>query len=520
MTNKYPDPDKNFEEKKENIKKIMNYNDTFLKAIEQSATTIVITDKKGNIEYVNKKFEELTGYSYKEALGKNPNILKSGYTKQDDYSILWKTIKKGKAWKGIFKNIDKFGNYFWEEATIYPIKNNDNEIINFVGIKEDISQRIIIENKLKNSYEFLQSILDSLPNPTYVINKDFSIEFANKKFKEMFKENYSNSKNKCYNTTHKYSHPCFKEGEPCPLKIVLEKKETTVVKHVHKDSNNKKIHVEIICSPIFDENGNVNKVIEYTIDVTKRVNYEKYLNKAKELAQEAEKAKSDFLANISHEIRTPINGLIGFSELLLSTSLNEDQKRYLDMIKMSSETLNNLISDILEYSKLEAKKIDLVNEKLNLKDLLNDICFFYLIESNKKNFNFKYSIDDSIPDLLYFDSTRLKQIISNLLNNSFKFTKNGYVEMTVKTIENNSKLVKILFTIKDTGIGISKNKINHIFDRFSQADEKIYKEYGGTGLGLSIVKKLVDLMDGEIRVNSQLNKGTKFEIIINFIKYN
>ena len=284
---------------------------------------------------------------------------------------------------------------------------------------------------------------------------------------------------------------------------------------VHKDGHH--VWVEEFGEPIF-KNDKIEYIVGIFIDITQRIEAEEAI-KAKNYAESANRANSEFLANMSHEIRTPLNGIIGFTELLMNTNLEDIQKKYMNTINQSANSLMEVINDILDFSKIESGKVELNIEKHNLLDLASQVVDLIQYEANSKNLEINSVIGNEVPAYIWIDYIRLKQVLINLLSNAVKFTEKGSINLSISVLEKiNNETIKLKFSVKDTGIGIKKDKQLKIFEAFSQEDSSISKKFGGTGLGLTISNQLLGLMKSRLELVSEMEKGSEFSFILE-VKY-
>ena len=270
------------------------------------------------------------------------------------------------------------------------------------------------------------------------------------------------------------------------------------------------------CNQFTNAQGEMLGTITILQDVTTQQATQTALEKAKNQAEYANQVKIQFLANMSHEIRTPINAMQGMIDLLKHTVLDARQQHYLSNAKTASFSLLHLIDELLDLSKIEAGKMNIINEPVYLSAIIDKALKLNVATAHQKNLPLKVDLEANVPELVKTDEMRLVQVISNLLNNAIKFTELGEVALFIESIGQGESNALIRFRVKDTGIGIAQNQQSHLFEAFSQADISMTRKYGGSGLGLSICQQIVKLLGGEITLSSDIGKGCEFSFILPF----
>lgn len=481
--------------------------------VNNSPASIVVTDIEGKIIFVNKKFINITGYSLNELIGSNPSIINSKYHPKEYYTKLWNTILSGKEWIGEFRNRKKNGEIFWERAMISALKDEKDNITNFMAIKEDITHKKFVEKELKLKTEQLSALVSNTPDSICFKGENGEWILANKSVLEVFGIEGVEYQGKTNMELAEFSNsnPHYLLDDMDSDNLAWKKRNILRYETTLKNTRGEEVVLEVIKLPLFYPYGDKQGIVNIGRDVTKRKEYEQDLKKAKERAEEADILKSAFLANMSHEIRTPLNAIMGFSSLMMDYDLTKDSiNNFVNIIKINGSQLLTIIDDILLVSKLQVNQIKVSMAEFALDQVLSKLRREFEEEIStfsEKDINLQVSKDENYSSVIIkTDRDKLYQIFSKLIRNAIKFTTRGVVNFGYSVEKQN----EVLFFVKDTGIGISDEKKEVIFKKFRQADDSTTRKYGGSGLGLSIVKGLVDLLEGDIWLDSQLSKGSTF----------
>jgi PAS domain S-box-containing protein len=477
--------------------------------LDYAADGIFIVDSNANITDVNSAGSAMIGISNEQIIGKNLKdyIVSDAETTK----VLFDDIKEGKVIirEIMFRNVSK--KEFYAEISGKCIEEDIQLIV------RDITERKNVEENLLRTLAQLQAIFNGFPDIFVTMNLDGIIFNFNSGEKS---EHYF-PKNRFIGKSIEQIFP--DSSESYKIKNALNDLIDSHIVHIIEFEKAFSFgeepisYYELRLFPFLND-----KIMGIIRNISEKKKAENELLKAKEIAEEASQVKSEFLANMSHEIRTPMNGVIGISNLLMETELSYDQREYVEIIKNSGESLLNLINDILEFSKIEANKIILEESTFSLRKTIHDIFKTLFLSAERKKLEFAYKISSDVPDKLLGDKLRLRQVLINLIGNAIKFTEIGHVILEIQQIEredilqNGTTVVTLCFSVEDTGIGISKEQLVKIFEPFTQANASITSKYGGTGLGLSICKKLINIMGGELWVDSVENKGSKFDFTIKF----
>ncbi len=473
--------------------------------VEKASDIIYRTDMAGVFTYINAVGTRVTGFSENEILGRDylSPIL-------PEYREMAKRTYEDQARKRIPNTYFEApirtarGKIVWIGQNVQLLLDGE-KIVGFQAIARDISDLKMAMDKLQNSNAFQRKILKTAATAIFVTDVDKKIISVNDEFSRITGLSEDEVVGKACSMF--CDEPCLTMCglfEDYPTEPILRRQ----CKIRSKDQ--RILTVLKNADLIRDDRGNVTGGIESFIDITELIS-------AMEKAEAASVAKSEFLANMSHEIRTPMNGIIGMTEVVLNTPVTNEQREYLQAVLSSADSMMMIINDILDFSKIEAGKFELNFLDFNIREQLEDVVNALAVRPQReKDLEVSCHVRPEVPQMLVGDPARLRQILTNLIGNAIKFTPKGFVTLTVSAISRLQDEVILKFSIADTGIGIPDEKIDKIFLPFEQVDASTTRRYGGTGLGLAIVSRLIELMNGEVWVESELGKGSIFHFTAMF----
>jgi two-component system sensor histidine kinase/response regulator len=459
------------------------------------------------IVMVNQVASKRLGYSEAALLEKT--ILDVESALQDVF--YWEDVRNGQC-----ANIEsQEGLYLCADGSLHPATKSVRVIERagqrwlLIQARENIEEHRIGEDLARTTSQ-LRATLESTGNGILVIDWQGRITSMNRLFSSMWQLPEAMLQRQDDVAVLDYIARCVSESEIVlqRLREVVESKETEDILHL---TDGRVFQCKSL--PQYLDERIIGRVFGFS-DISERIRIENDLIAARQRAESANQAKADFLAMMSHEIRTPMNGVMGMTTLLLDTPLDSKQKHYLDIVRTSSESLLTIINDILDFSKIEARKLSLESIDFNLLNLLEDLADLYVLRAAEKDLEFAWYLDPAVPLALRGDPGRIRQILTNLIGNSLKFTPAGSISLAITRWPDQQQSVVLHIEVSDTGIGISSDKFDTIFSSFEQVDSTTTRKYGGTGLGLAISKQLVELMGGQIRVVSQESQGTCFSLEI------
>ncbi|MEO6053273.1 MAG: PAS domain S-box protein [Chthoniobacterales bacterium] len=500
----------------------------FSSAFEHAAIGMALVSPDGHVFKANRALSDLTGYPEEEILGKTFQDITHPDDLQNNLDKLHLLIEgKIRSYHMEKRYFHKQGHIVWILLSVSLIRDVDGKPEHFIAQIQDITHRKRTEEELRLTVERMQ--LAARAGKVGIWEWDCNNGDLN--WDDQMYLHYGLQRETAPQGLERWRQSLHPDDKDLLTKILAQ----TLEKHgkpfdaqfriVHGSSGDIRV-LRGIATLIRDGDGNPHRLIGTNWDITEESQRQeeqaKALDNEKELTRQAkagERAKSEFLAIMSHEIRTPMNGILGFAELLANTSsLSGENKEYAQTIMNSGEALLRILDDILDFSRLEAGRMQIEKALFSPRAILEDVHSLFIQRANEKNITIQLSISEEVPEWIEGDAGRLRQILLNLTGNAVKFTEAGSITLTLRTSPEDKMALD--FLVKDTGAGISREHLEHIFEPFVQADSGIARRYGGSGLGLAISRRLADLMGSQLSVSSEMDKGSEFLITVPFAAQN
>ncbi len=531
-------------------------------------SVIAITDANGIITYVNRNFLRLSGYNWDELVGKTHSVVNSGMHPPEFFDKMWQRIATGKAWRGNVQNRTKNGDLYWVDTTICPMFDDDARICGYTSVRTDVTALVKGKERRKQEAEsatclkalheidcgeisvagVLDNALDILLSVSWLnlsgsggvyLNDFFTNELrlvASKNMDELETECSKISYGHCLcgsapqteelqytNDDDELSVKTSESKRPYGHYNVLLKHENDMLGVLviylgqrEKLNQRQETFLKTFCTTLAliislkQEQQRLKTEVQRSKDLARQA------QKASEQAMQAAEAKANFLATMSHEIRTPMNSVLGMLYLMEESDLSEEQREFAAIGRSSADSLMRIIDDILDFSKYEQGSFTLEEVEFDFSEFIKECLEPFKAPAQSKGVELSLQINENLPSEIIGDPARYRQLITNLISNALKFTSEGRILVKVDLVKENDKQ-QLLIVVADSGTGIEPKALEHIFERFSQADTSITRKYGGTGLGLAICKTLVEAMDGEIGVDTIMGEGSSFWMKLPFI---
>ena len=508
-----------------------------LNAVLDGATqvSIIATDLRGVITVFNTGAEQVLGYrsadivgyetlerihAHEEIVARGRELVRAGGRHLDGFDVLVEAARQGSHEQREWTYIRKDGTRVAVELVTTSLRGPDGAIAGFLCIAKDITQRKRAEAALREAEAHFRQLLESSGEGIYGMDDLGRCTFFNPAAATLtgYKANEVIGRD-----LHALIHHTRADGTPYPLDAcpVARTRVTGTGAHVEDEvywrKNGTSFPVAYSSAPLRDSQGKISGVVVTFDDISVQAAARLATQQAREAAERAASARAAFLANMSHEIRTPLNAILGLTELLFDTTLEAEQRHSLELVRTAGETLLTLLNDILDLSKMEAEHLQLESIPFDPGRLVESTMALLAVRGRAKRLELLTDVGANVPVMVRGDPTRLRQVLTNLIGNAIKFTEQGEVVVRVTRVEQGpGETAQLHFTVRDTGIGIPADKLEVIFEEFSQADSSTTRRYGGTGLGLAIARRLVRVMGGELAVRSELGSGTEFSFTASF----
>ncbi|MCW7541449.1 PAS domain S-box protein [Aquabacterium sp. A7-Y] len=511
-------------EDKAKLAAVIRENEALLSTL-QSHGIFSAADAAGWITDVNEGFCRISGYTRQELIGKNHRVVNSGVHPPEFWRHMWRTISSGKPWRGQVCNRAKDGSLYWVDSLIAPFLGADGQVEKYISIRSDITAAKNAEVQLRSTTSLLMQVLESATEVSIIATDPAGlITVFNRGAEQLL--GYTRDEMVGKGNLLRFHNIEQVQARAKDLSLGLGRTiseadvffdESTLGEavewtYVRKDQSRRTVSLSV--TAMRDEDGRLRGYLAVAHDITERKLQESSLRHAIRKAEQASVAKSHFLANMSHEIRTPMNAVIGLTYLLEQTRLDNEQQGIVRKVKVASKSLLSVINDVLDLSKIESGEFAIDLNPFDLHQVLSELQEMMEVPAREKEISLLFEYAPHLPRQVVGDAARLAQVLTNLLSNAIKFTEQGKVRLIVTYALDESGTAIFKFSVEDTGIGIAPDVQAKLFTPFTQADASTTRRFGGTGLGLSIVKRIVELLQGEVSLRSQLGLGSVFTVVL------
>ncbi|MFA7555639.1 MAG: PAS domain S-box protein, partial [Spongiibacteraceae bacterium] len=509
-------------EGKERLDSVLRENEALLATINEQMLYSV-TDADGYIIDANENFCLSSGYQREELLGKSHRIINSGLHPDAFWQDMWSVVEAGQPWRGEVCNIGKDGSLRWFDSVIAPFVGRNGAVERYVALRTDITDERAAKEERARLNQLLRAVLNASSEVAIIATgRDGVITIFNSGAENMLGYSADEMIGKQAPAIIHVAEEIEARGRELSKQFGEQISGFEVLTYVAKLQHSEvrqwtyirkcgaELEVSLAVTAMRDVRGDVIGYLGVAVDITEQLHLEQELRRAKELADSSNAAKSEFLANMSHEIRTPMNAVLGMLQLVGRTELSKHQSAYIGKAEMAAKSLLGLLNDILDASKIEVDKLAIESHPFYIDDLMRDLGVVLSGYQSQVPVELMFDIDPVLPRELCGDRLRLQQVLLNLGGNALKFTEQGQVVVRLQQLQRADNIVSMRVSVEDSGIGISHDQAEWIFEGFVQAEASTTRRFGGSGLGLFICKRLVSMMGGELLLESELGKGSRF----------
>ncbi|MBE3024436.1 response regulator [Janthinobacterium sp. GW458P] len=467
------------------------------------------TDLQGAWTFLNPAWHTITGFAIADSLGRN--VLHFIDARDRDRAAAGLAqLQSGQvdSMRHEARYVTRDGNVRWIDVCARAEHDGHGRLAGITGSLTDITERRLAARELRHNLNFVDALIETIPIPLYLKDVQGRYLRANRAFCAFFQRAQPDILGRT--AADLLPQQEAQQVARQDVRLMLDKGKQTYEDRLTVGA--RQVDVLFSKAALLKSDGGLSGLVGTLVDISSQKAAERALLLAKEVAESASRSKSEFLANMSHEIRTPMNGILGMTDLVLDSQLDAHQRKYLEIVKASADALLCIINDILDFSKIEAGMLTLESIPFDLRQLMQETMRAHAMRAQASGLELVLDLDPALPQTVLGDPGRLRQVLTNLTGNAIKFTPHGEVIVSARLRASGDGMAQLQLGVRDTGIGIAADMQEAVFDAFQQEDGSTTRRFGGTGLGLSITRRLVTMMKGEIRLSSELGKGSTFSV--------